>query len=119
MRCILRNRLLLGYSHMGQRHSESLKPRKKPRQQRATVTVDTIFEATIQVLLAHGFDKASTIRIAERAGVSVGTLYQYFPNKRALLAALVHRHVSDVVTETIAASESAHHKSFRDMCAVT
>ena len=55
----------------------ALNPRKKPAQSRSKVTVDAIFEATIQVLLADGLQRLTTTRVAERAGVSVGTLYQY------------------------------------------
>jgi AcrR family transcriptional regulator len=104
------------YSHMKSNRTESLKPRKKPQQQRSRVTNDTIFEATIQVLLANGLDRITTIQIADRAGVSVGTLYQYFPNKRALLAAVVKRHVGQVVDATIEACKSAHGKTVREMC---
>jgi AcrR family transcriptional regulator len=96
---------------------ESLTPRKKPQQQRSRVTIDTIFEATIQVLLANGLDSITTIQIAERAGVSIGSLYQYFPNKRALLAAVVKRHVGEVVDCTIEACKSAHGKPVGEMCA--
>ena len=95
----------------------SLNPRKNPQQRRSRDTIDTIFEATIQVLLANGFDQTTTTQIAERAGVSIGSLYQYFPNKRALMAAIVRRHVSGVVDATIAACESAHGKSIEAMCA--
>jgi AcrR family transcriptional regulator len=67
-------------------------PRKTPVQQRSTVTVEAISEATIQVLLAVGLDRLTTTRVAERAGVSVGTLYQYYPNKQALLYAVLKVH---------------------------
>jgi len=60
----------------------TLEPRKTPVQERSTVTVEAIYEATFQVLLTVGGpDRLTTTRVAERAGVSVGTLYQYFPNK--------------------------------------
>lgn len=65
------------------------KPRKTPVQARSTVTVDAIIQATIQVLLVHGLECLATNRVAKRAGVSIGTLYQYFPNKQALLSALL------------------------------
>lgn len=71
----------------------ALKPRKKPRQARARVTVDAIFEATVQVLLRDGLDRLTTSRVAERAGVSVGTMYQYFPHKQALIYALNERYL--------------------------
>jgi AcrR family transcriptional regulator len=54
--------------------------------------VETLLDATARVLTREGYDRASTNRIAETAGVSVGSLYQYFPNKEALVAALVARH---------------------------
>ncbi len=68
--------------------------RKAPQQARSVVTVDAIFEGAIQVLLAEGPARLTTTRVAERAGVSVGTLYQYFPNKQALLFAVLERHVA-------------------------
>ena len=68
-------------------------PRKMPKQQRSKDTVDEILAATARVLVKEGFDRASTNRIAEQAGVSIGSLYQYFPSKEALVAALVERHI--------------------------
>jgi AcrR family transcriptional regulator len=102
---------------MPRKHTVSLDPRKTPRQQRSRLTIDAIFEATIQVLLANGPEAITTGQIAERAGVSVGSLYQYFPNKRALLAAVVQRHVGQVVDATIQACQSAHGQGIREMCA--
>jgi AcrR family transcriptional regulator len=64
--------------------SPALQPRKLPVQARSTASVDAILEATIQVLLDVGKEKLTTTRVASRAGVSVGTLYQYFPNKSAV-----------------------------------
>ena len=78
----------------------ALTPRKSPVQQRSSATVDAILEATIQVLLREGKERLTTTRVAERAGVSVGTLYQYFPNKSSLLQATLRRHL-DEVSETI------------------
>ena len=102
---------------MKKKRSQSLNPRKKPQQRRSRVTIDSLFEATIQVLLANGLDRITTIQIADRAGVSVGSLYQYFPNKNALLAAIVKRHVGNVADATIAACESVHGKTIGEMCA--
>lgn len=102
---------------MKRNRTDSLNPRKRPQQRRSRVTIDTIFEATIQVLLANGLDRITTIQIADRAGVSIGSLYQYFPNKRALLAAVVKRHVGEVVDATIVACQSVHGKTIGDMCA--
>lgn len=78
--------------------SASLARRKAPRQARSAVTVDAIFDATIQVLLSVGSTRLNTTRVALRAGVSVGTLYQYFPNKHALLFAVLDRHLGMIVT---------------------
>ena len=56
-----------------------------------------LFEASIQVLLAVGYRRLTTTRVAERAGVSVGTLYQYFPNRQALILSLIERYLEDLV----------------------
>lgn len=77
-----------------------LQPRKLPVQARSAASVDAILQATIQVLLAVGKERLTTTRVAMRAGVSVGTLYQYFPNKSALLQAALRRHM-DEVTATV------------------
>ncbi len=66
--------------------------RNKPRQNRSRQLVEALLTATAQLLAEEGYDKASTNRIAKRAGVSVGSLYQYFPNKEALVSELVRRH---------------------------
>jgi AcrR family transcriptional regulator len=73
-----------------------LEPRKSPVQARSTASVDAILEATIQVLLSVGKERLTTTKVALRAGVSVGTLYQYFPNKSALLQAALKRHLNEV-----------------------
>jgi AcrR family transcriptional regulator len=83
--------------------ASDLKPRKTPRQARSVVTVDAIFEATIQVLLAEGARGLTTSRVAERAGVSVGTMYQYFPHKQSLLYAVLQQHVRSVADAVEAA----------------
>jgi AcrR family transcriptional regulator len=75
----------------------ALVPRKFPRQSRSTATVDAIVEATAQVLATHGYEGATTGRIAERAGTSVGSLYQYFPTKEALLVAVGERHLREMM----------------------
>ena len=67
-------------------------PRKAPRQSRSQATVNAILDATARILVEQGFAAASTNAVAERAGVSIGSLYQYFPNKDALVAALHARH---------------------------
>jgi AcrR family transcriptional regulator len=72
-------------------------PRKEPRQARSRATVDAILTATAQVLVEEGYDKATTNAIARRAGVSIGSLYQYFPNKEALVTALCERHMHETM----------------------
>lgn len=77
-----------------------LTARKQPRQARAQATLDVIFEATIQVLVKEGPQRLTTTRVAERAGVSVGTMYQYFPHKQALFYAVNERYL-DALAEKI------------------
>ena len=83
-----------------------LQPRKTPQQSRSVATVEAIHDATIQVLLKSGPDRLTTVRVARCAGVSVGTLYQYFPNKQALLFAVLERHllVASAVEDACAAN---------------
>jgi AcrR family transcriptional regulator len=96
-------------SHMSMYTSTHLEPRKQPRQSRSQVTVDYVFEATIQGLLSDGHQRLTTTRVADRAGVSVGTLYQYYPNKQALLYAVLRRHLARVGDTVEAAARSVHH----------
>jgi len=88
------------YSHFGT-HDMARKPPTKPRkhasQERSRATVDALIEATARVLVREGFDRASTNRIAEVAGVSVGSLYQYYPGKEALVAAVIDRHNQEIM----------------------
>ena len=74
-----------------------IKPRKIATQVRSRATVDSLVEATARILVKEGFDKASTNRIAELAGVSIGSLYQYFPSKEALVAAVIERHQQEIM----------------------
>jgi AcrR family transcriptional regulator len=73
-------------------------PRKRPRQERSKATVDTILAATARVLVKKGFDGLTTNAVAEQAGVSIGSLYQYFPSKEALVAALIEQHIEEMNT---------------------
>ncbi len=75
-----------------------LQPRKVPRQSRSKAMVDTILDAMAQVLVERGYEKANTNLVAEAAGISVGSLYQYFPNKDALIFALRERHVAHMLS---------------------
>lgn len=72
-------------------------PRKQASQTRSRVMVDALVEATARILVCDGFDKASTNRIADVAGASIGSLYQYFPSKEALVAAVIDRHDSQIM----------------------
>ncbi len=92
-------------------------PRRQPVQARAAQTVDAICEATMQLLLRHGAAQLTTIRVAERAGVSVGTLYQYFPNKEALLHALVAQHLRRITEVLKKACKRNHGKAPKQMVA--
>ena len=74
--------------------------RRKPNQERAKVTVDAMLDAVVKLLKRGRASSITTNRIAETAGVSVGSVYQYFPNKNALLVALHARHI-DLVAEVI------------------
>ena len=73
-----------------------IEPRKSPVQARSAASVDAILEATLQVLLQVGKERLTTTRVAARAGVSVGTLYQYFPNKGSLLRAALRQHMDEI-----------------------
>lgn len=72
-----------------------LKPRKMPLQERSRRTVEVILDAAAQVFSEKGFSGGTTNHIAERAGVSIGSLYQYFPNKDSILVGLLERHTAD------------------------
>jgi AcrR family transcriptional regulator len=80
-------------------------PRRVPRQERSRALVDRILDAARDVLIAHGYDGASTNRIAAAAGISPGSLYQYFPNKDAIAAAVIDR-FSDQLSAQVAANVS-------------
>jgi AcrR family transcriptional regulator len=84
------------------------RPQKNPRriasQERSRFTVDALLEATARVLAKEGFERTSTNKIAAAAGVSIGSLYQYYPSKEALVGALIERHtreMSRVVREAL------------------
>ncbi len=94
-----------------------LKARKTPRQARSASTVDAIFEAAIQVLLRDGTHRLTTTRVAERAGVSVGTMYQYFPHKQALLYALNERYLDRLAERMEKVCRERHGNSLPDMIA--
>jgi AcrR family transcriptional regulator len=78
-------------------------PRKSALQERSKATVDALLAATARVLVKEGYDRASTNKVAEAAGVSIGSLYQYFPSKEALVAAVIERHIGAMM-EVVRAS---------------
>ena len=77
------------------RRSDQLRARKRPRQARSRATVDAILRAAAQVFATRGYAATTTNHIAERAGVSIGSLYEYFPSKDALLVALMEAHLAE------------------------
>jgi AcrR family transcriptional regulator len=102
-------------SHLPHRSQIVLEPRKSPVQARSTASVDAILQATIQVLLNVGKERLTTTKVALRAGVSVGTLYQYFPNKSALLQAVLRRHLAEVAEAVELACWEQHGRTLRQM----
>ena len=82
------------------------RPRKQPRQARSQAMVEAILDAAARVLTEQGYARLTTNLVAERAGVSIGSLYQYFPNKESLVSALHARHVGQM--HEVIASVLAH-----------
>lgn len=93
MSLIFASECYLGYSHF-----DPQRMRKEPRQERARATVEAILEAAARILDRPGWAGFTTNAVAEKAGVSIGSLYQYFPNKLALVEALQQRHFDDVLS---------------------
>jgi AcrR family transcriptional regulator len=77
------------------RRREALRPRKRPLQARSQRTVEAVLKAAAQVFSRRGYAGATTNHIAEQAGVSIGSLYEYFPSKDALLVALLEQHMRE------------------------
>lgn len=71
----------------------SVRPRKKPSQRRSQETVRAILDGAARIFEEHGYAAGTTNRIAARAGVSIGSLYEYFPNKDAIVVALAEREI--------------------------
>lgn len=82
-----------------------LTPRKQPTQQRSRATVEAILQATAYIIEKHGYDGLNTNLVAERAGVNIATLYQYFPNKESLVAELGRRHAVEARAAALAVLE--------------
>jgi AcrR family transcriptional regulator len=95
----------------------TLKARKFPVQDRSKATREAIHAAAIQVLMREGVRQCTTTRVAERAGVSVGSLYQYYPNRDALLAAVLSEHLTGIADAMSNALASACGKPVADVSA--
>jgi AcrR family transcriptional regulator len=98
-----------------QRSQVLLEPLKSPVQAGSAASVDAILQATIQVLLNAGKERLTTTRVALRAGVSVGTLHQYFPNKSVLLQAALKRHLAEVTEAVEVVCKEQEDKTLRQM----
>jgi AcrR family transcriptional regulator len=99
------------------RRSDTFRPRKQPLQSRSRDTVAAILKAAAQVFTTRGYASTTTNHIAERAGVSIGSLYEYFPNKDALLVALMEQHIveSEVILAQVALEAPAGPTHVREM----
>lgn len=73
--------------------------RKRPKQARSKIMVDSLLDATARVLVSEGYEAITTNRIAQVAGVGIGSLYEYFPNKESLVAAVVTQHAEVIIAE--------------------
>lgn len=94
-----------------------IKPRKTPRQARSAETVRAILEAAARILETKGFDGYNTNAVAELAGVSVGSLYQYFPGKDALTAGLIQREKAQLLEDVAAIEIADPHAAMRAVIA--
>lgn len=88
-------------------------PRKRPSQKRAEVTCEAVVEAAAHILESEGASGLTTNKIAERAGVSIGSLYQYFPNKEAIVIALAKRETVTSPNEGSAAAAGDDGKTLK------
>ena len=82
-------------------------PRKQPRQSRSKRTVEAILQAATQLWSAGGYAAGSTNEIAAKAGVSIGSLYEYFPNKESILVALVEQKLTDQIQQVVGVLQQA------------
>lgn len=94
-----------------------LSPRKSPRQARSQAMVELILDAAARVLIERGYAGANTNLVAERAGISVGSLYQYFPNKDSLISALHSRHMRQMNATLERAFEVTREMGFEEALA--
>ncbi|MCO7637689.1 TetR/AcrR family transcriptional regulator [Pseudomonas sp. S 311-6] len=92
-------------------------PRKTPRQARSRALVEAILEATARVLSERGYAGTTTNLVAERAGVSIGSVYQYFPNKDSLITALHERHAAQLYDVMASVMQAPYPNQLRDRLA--
>jgi AcrR family transcriptional regulator len=92
-----------------------LRPRKSPVQARSAATVEALHMATIQVLMREGLSRCTTTYIAQRAGTSVGSLYQYYPNRDALLVAVLEMHLDEIAGSVNRSCQEQRGKPVSDM----
>jgi AcrR family transcriptional regulator len=93
---------------------ELLEPRKIPSQERARKTMAAIYESAAHVFVSIGYTEATTDQIAERAGVSIGTLYNYFSSKEAILYGLWEQHMREIKTITQKVDQDIRRQGFID-----
>jgi len=91
--------------------TKTLKPRKSPVQARSAASVAALHTAAIQVLTREGLSRCTTTLVAKRAGMSVGSLYQYYPNRDALLATVLEQHLNTVATAVETACQQCRGQS--------
>lgn len=97
------------------KRKSSVNPRKRPAQARSRATVDAIIQSATYILTQVGWEGLTTNSIAERAGVNIGSLYQFFPNKEAIIAELQRRHAQVTQTDLIKVLEILpQQRSLRD-----
>lgn len=100
----------------------STSPRKQPKQARARATRDAVVTAAAQLLAQVGYARATTNAIAHRAGVSIGSLYEYFPNKDAIVSALIAQLLDqqfEVFSKALTVTGTARESSFEDVARAT
>jgi len=114
MRGIARIRYSRSYS-VSMAKAKRAAPRKKPRQERSQQMVETLVEAAARVFVKEGYAKATTNRIASAAGVSVGSLYQYFPSKDAIAVELLRRYREGLVMLVSSRLSNATRETFADV----
>ncbi len=91
-----------------------LAARKQPKQQRSRETVEAILHAATYILATRGYDAMTTNQVADRAGVNIASLYQYFPNKQALVGELARRHAAKTRAAFVAVFERTREARFED-----